>query len=150
MSIDDVRQIETMLRCLEAAENNHTPDDTIGMMAEDVVVMVPDLEVKEGREACARFIREMDACLAEAFDRRIRYVSAEVRVLGDLAFDRGTFAFGVFFRDRSEARINRGKFLILYARIDGAWKISRLIVSRDDHEEVCDPAAAQSELGLDG
>lgn len=43
MSSDDVRQIETMLRCLEAAENNHTPDDTIGMMAEDVVVMVPDL-----------------------------------------------------------------------------------------------------------
>jgi ketosteroid isomerase-like protein len=138
-----------MLRRVEAAENNHTPDDTIAMMAEDVVLMVPDFEVQEGREACARFIREMDACLAEAFDRRIRYVSTEVRVLGDVAFDRGTFAFAVLFRDQDEARINRGKFLILYVRSGHEWKISRLIVSRDDPEELCDPAVAKSEFGVD-
>lgn len=132
----DVRQLDDMRRRWEAAENNHTVDDVVAMMADDAVLMVPDFAVQEGRDACAQFVRAIDADLAGAFDRRIEYVSAEVRVLGDTAFDRGSFSFVVFFKDSIEARINRGKYFVLYMRTRGEWKISRFIVSRDDPEDV--------------
>ena len=133
---NDIREIEAMLRRLEDAENNHTPDVMVDMLAEDAVIMVPDFDVQEGRTACAQFLREIDTFLAGAFDRRIHYVSAEVRVVGELAFDRGSFSFAVFLRDTIEARINRGKYLLLYTRAaQGRWQLSRGIVSRDEPED---------------
>jgi hypothetical protein len=54
---------------------------------------LPVFFVYEGKEACAEFLRGMLAWMIEALDRHIAYVSAEVCVLGDHAFDRGTFAF---------------------------------------------------------
>ena len=147
---DDVHQIRAILRRIEAAENTHSPDDIIALMAEDVVLMVPDYEVAEGKEAAARLTREIAAFLAGSFERHIRYASSEVRILGDAAFDRGTFEFVVFLREVMEARINKGKYFILYTRADDGWRISRVIISRDDPEEVCEPGVAQSRFGLEG
>lgn len=133
-----------MLRRLEAAENDHTPDVVIEMMADDAVLMVPDFEVQEGREACAKFIREIDAFLAQTVHRRIQYVSAEVSVFGDVAFDRGSFSFVVSLKDVDDAvdaQINRGKYLILYTRaLGGSWQIARVIVSRDEREDTLERA----------
>jgi hypothetical protein len=53
------------------------------MLAEDAVIMVPSEPVQEGKAACATFVTEVTAGLREHFDRRIVYVSAEVRIIGD-------------------------------------------------------------------
>jgi hypothetical protein len=82
------------------------------------------------------FLRELLPGLIEFFDRRIIYTGSEVRILDDIAYDRGEFAFTV--RPRSggnESRVT-GKYFWLYARAaDGGWRLSRAVVTRDDVDE---------------
>ena len=99
-------------------------------------MMVPDFPVQNGRDACVGFLGELLPGLVEVFERRIVYSGSEIRVLGDMAFDRGEFAFTI--RPRSggvESRVT-GKYFWLYSRAaDGGWRLSRAVVSRDDPDE---------------
>jgi ketosteroid isomerase-like protein len=105
------------------------------MLADDAVIMVPNRPVQEGKTACARFVADVMAGLLEQFDRHIIYVSAEVRVIGDCGFDRGSFTFTVAPRSGGESSRENGKYLFLYSRaVDGSWKIARAIVNLDDHD----------------
>lgn len=93
----------------------------------------PDFPVQEGREACAAFVCEVLSGLLDHFHRSITYVSTEVRVIGDYAFDRGSFSFTVVPKTGGEKSEARGKYLWLYsASADGFWKLARLIVSLDE------------------
>ena len=59
----------------------------------------------------------------------------EVRVIGEYAFDRGSFAFSVAPRSGGDTSRETGKYLFLYSRAaDGSWKIARAIVNLDAHE----------------
>jgi len=131
----DVRQIDDILRRIEAAENAGDATAMIDLLAEDAVIMAPDQPVQEGKAACAAFLTDVIASLFEQFDRRIAYVSAEVRVIGEYAFDRGSFAFSVAPRSDGDTSRETGKYLFLYSRAaDGSWKIARAIVNLDAHE----------------
>ncbi len=131
----DVRQIDDILRRIEAAENAGDATAMIDLLAEDAVIMAPDQPVQEGKAACAAFLTDVIASLFEQFDRRIAYVSAEVRVIGEYAFDRGSFAFSVAPRSGGDTSRETGKYLFLYSRAaDGSWKIARAIVNLDAHE----------------
>jgi uncharacterized protein (TIGR02246 family) len=131
----DVRAIEDILRRIETAENTGNSSEIADMLAEDAVIMVPNQPVQEGRAACARFVSDVMAGLLEQFDRRIVYVSAEVRVIGEYGFDRGSFTFTVTPRSGGETSRDTGKYLFLYSRaVDGSWKIARAIVNLDDHQ----------------
>jgi uncharacterized protein (TIGR02246 family) len=136
----DVREVEDILRRIEAAENTGNSSEMADMLAEDAVIMVPNQPVQEGKATCARFVADVLAGLLEQFDRRIRYVSAEVRVIGDCGFDRGGFTFTVTPRSGGEMSRETGKYLFLYSRAaDGSWKIARAIVNLDHHDAE-DPA----------
>ena len=131
----DVRQIDDILRRIEAAENAGDATAMIDLLAEDAVIMAPDQPVQEGKAACAAFLTDVIASLFEQFDRRIAYVSAEVRVIGEYAFDRGSFAFSIAPRSGGDTSRETGKYLFLYSRAaDGSWKIARAIVNLDAHE----------------
>ena len=131
----DVPEIEHILRRIEVAENTGNSSEIAGMLAEDAVIMVPNQPVQEGRAACARFVEDVTAGLLEQFDRRIVYVSAEVRVSGDCGFDRGSFTFTLVPRSGGKTSRETGKYLFLYSRaVDGSWKIARSIVNLDDRE----------------
>jgi uncharacterized protein (TIGR02246 family) len=131
----DVREVGDILRRIEVAENTGNSSEIADMLAEDAVIMVPNQPVQEGRATCARFVTDVMAGLLEQFDRRIFYVSAEVRVIGDCGFDRGGFTFTVTPRSGGETSREAGKYLFLYSRAaDGSWKIARAIVSLDDHD----------------
>jgi uncharacterized protein (TIGR02246 family) len=131
----DVREIEDILRRIEIAENTGHSSEIAGMLAEDAVIMVPNQPVQEGRAVCARFVADVLAGLLAQFDRRIVYASAEVRVIGDFGFDRGSFTFTVAPRSGGETSRETGKYLFLYSRAaDGSWKIARAIVSLDEHD----------------
>ena len=108
------------------------PDSLADMMAEDVILMVPDQPVQEGKAACAAFVHQVLSCLLSEFNRRITYVSAEIRVLGDFAFDRGTFSFTMSRRSGGYTTEETGKYLFLYSRTAGrSWEMARLIVNLD-------------------
>jgi uncharacterized protein (TIGR02246 family) len=131
----DASQVAAILRRLETAENAGDADDIGLMMAEDVVIMVPNYPVQEGRSACSGFVRETLTGLLEHFNRRIAYVSAEVRVLGDWAFDRGTFSFTISSKAGGETTAEHGKYLFVYSRgADRSWRVARVIVNLDDRD----------------
>ena len=133
---DDTQKLAAILRRLEAAENTGDAESIISMMADDMVLMVPNEPMYEGQAACAEFLRGMLAWMMEALDRHIDYVSAEIGVLGDHAFDRGTFAFTATPKAGGDTVHAQGKYFWLYARDgNGSWKLSRGIVSLDDPPE---------------
>ena len=137
---DDRQELAGILRRLQTAENAADAEYIISMMADDMVTMVPNEPVYEGKEACAEFLRGMLAWMIEALDRHIEYVSAEISVLGDHAFDRGTFSFTATTKSGGDTTHAQGKYFWLYSRdVNGSWKLSRGIVSLDDpqEEDVC-------------
>jgi uncharacterized protein (TIGR02246 family) len=142
----DERVVAALREALEAAENAGDADAAAALFADDAVLMVPDFPVQEGKAACAAFMRDIMAWLAAQFDRHITYVSAEVVVIGDLAFDRGTFSFTVSARSGGERTEVTGKYLWLLRRTAAEpWKVARLIVARDDESH--DDAAKIAETG---
>ena len=132
----DLNAIVTIRDALEAAENAGDADAVATLLSDDAVVMVPDFPVTEGKTACTHLMRDIMAWLFEQFDRRITYVSDEVAIIGDMAFDRGTFAFTVSPKSGGESAQVTGKYLWLLSRTPGGeWRVARLIVSRDDESD---------------
>jgi ketosteroid isomerase-like protein len=131
----DALTLSDMLRRLEAAENSGNFEDIAAMLAEDAAIMVPNYPVQQGKAACAVFLRDVLTGMMKEFHRQIAYSSDEVSVLGDWAFDRGTFAFTIAPKAGGEATLECGKYLFLYRRFDdAAWKLSGAIVNLDEHE----------------
>jgi ketosteroid isomerase-like protein len=136
MSVDsDLRAVHDLRARLEAAENSGDSAYIGSMMAENMAIMVPNEPIKEGKAACAGFIRDILGHIYANFDRRIAYVSDEVSVHGALAFDRGRFSFTVTRKDDGTITQAVGKYFWVYSReAQGGWKLSRLVASLDDDE----------------
>ncbi len=133
----DLEELREIHDRLEAAENDGNAGYIGEMMAEDAVIMVPNFDVQQGRADCARFIGDLLPELLAHFDRRIIYVSDEMRVIGDgIAFDRGRFRFTAVPRSGGDATEATGKYFWLYSSAPGdSWKLSRLIHSLDEEEQ---------------
>jgi uncharacterized protein (TIGR02246 family) len=134
-------------RQFEAFENSGDTDATAALLADDAGLIVPDYPVQEGQAAIIGFLNEVSGWLLSNFDRHVAYVSAEVAMVGDdVGFDRGTFAFDVTRKSGGPVTHVTGKYLWLLRREDGArWKMSRIIVTRDDDPESEEDAAARVE-----
>jgi ketosteroid isomerase-like protein len=131
---DDIAAIGAVRQGLQAAENAGDHDAAVALLSEDAVLMVPDFPVQQGRAACHEFLRDVMGWLAERFERRIHYDSAEIVVDGDVAFDRGTFSFTVTPRSGGKTTHTTGKYLWILRRSEEkeGWQVSRLIVARDE------------------
>src|SRR5206468_3999601 len=133
--MSDVHILSDIRDRLTAAENAGDPEPICAAMADDVVLMVPSAAVQEGKVACAAFLRELLPSLLQEFDRHINYTSTEVRLFGDIAFDRGTFAFSVAPRTGGPSEMNVGKYFWLYERSGETWKLARVIVCLDERSD---------------
>jgi uncharacterized protein (TIGR02246 family) len=134
--MSDITELHSIRERLAAAENAHDADVLINLMAEDVVLMVPDFSVQEGRAASARFMRDVTEFFRESANRHITYVSAEVRIIGEAAFDRGTFSFTFESKDGEESVVETGKYLWMYSRESTrGWRMWRMIVSLDQRDD---------------
>ena len=132
----DSDRIRQLLRSIEAAENSGQPERLVELLADDVVLMAPDHPVHEGKEKCAAFVTTVLADLFENFDRRIVYTSAELRMFGSHAFDRGRYTFSVAPKAGGEVTQGTGSYLFLYSRSPaGDWKLARAIVNQDSAPE---------------
>ena len=134
--MSDRRAIETIRKTLEQAENAFDAEATAALFDDDVVLMVPDYPVQEGKPAATAFTAAIFEFFRSHLNRRIIYTSAEVSLFGDIAIDRGTFRFDVKeIGDKAYERVT-GKYLwVLRRRGAAGWKIARSIISRDDPEE---------------
>ena len=121
---------------LQAAENAFDPDPIVRLMADDMVLMVPNEPVQEGKPGCTAFVRRMLTEQQEWFDRVISYVSEEVAIRGEVAFDRGSFSFTVVVKHDGRRSEATGKYFWMYVLDrDGGWKLARAILSLDDEPE---------------
>jgi uncharacterized protein (TIGR02246 family) len=135
-SEDDRRVLHEIRERLEAAENAGDTESFVAVMSDDMVLMVPDQPVQEGKASCAAFVRNVLSGLLSRFSRHITYTSDEVAVIGDVAFDRGTFAFTVTPREGGLTTRVTGKYLWLLRRDgDAPWRMSRVMMSVDEGEE---------------
>jgi ketosteroid isomerase-like protein len=131
----DIEELHEIRARLQAAENDGDAAYIGGMMADGAVLMVPNQPVREGKAACAGFIAEILPSLLSHFDRRIIYVSDEVRVIGDFAFDRGRFRFTAVPRSSGDASESTGKYFWLYSWHSGSsWKLTQLVHVLDEEE----------------
>ena len=136
MTTDDSRQLAELLTRIQAAENSGDAASMVDLLAEDAVIMAPDFPVHEGKAACAEFVTAVINDQFTHFDRRIAYISAEVRVLGSHAFDRGSFSFTVTPRSGGDLISATGRYMFLYARdAAGSWKLARAIMNLDTPPE---------------
>lgn len=132
----DSDRIRQLLRDIEAAENSGRPERFGEIFAEDAVLMAPDYPVQEGRENCAAFVTQVLNEVLEHFDRRIVYTSAELRMIGSHAFDRGRYTFSVVPKAGGETTQGTGSYLFLYSKNHaGDWKLARAIVNQDSPPE---------------
>jgi ketosteroid isomerase-like protein len=141
----DLKTLTAVRQALEAAENAGDADAAAAHFTDDIVLMVPDFPVQEGKAACLEFLRDLMGWLLAQYDRHITYVSAEAAIAGDMAFDRGTFSFTVTPRSGGEPTHVTGKYLWLLARTASQpWRVARLIVCRDDEAGRHDAGEAES------
>ena len=120
----DVRALNELRERTMEAENAGDASFFERVSAEDVVVMPPGMPAVSGRAATVAFMR---AFLGQ-FDLRIQYVSEEIRVHGDLGFDRGTYSQTLTPKGVSQANRESWKYLWIYSRrSDGPWEFSRVI-----------------------
>ena len=120
----DVQAITEIRERTMHAENVGDAEFFDSACAEDVVVMPPGMPVVVGRDAAVGFMR---AFLGQ-FDLRIEYVSEEIRVDGDVAYDRGTYSQTLGPKCGGTEASENGNYLWLYRRAaDGTWKMARVI-----------------------
>jgi uncharacterized protein (TIGR02246 family) len=124
----DVVAITALRDSIQAAETGGRPDGMFAAFAEDVVVMAPGMPALEGKPAATEAMRGM----FQAMSMSVQYASAEMVVMGDWAFDRGSYSGTMTPKAGGPATADRGKYLwLLHKGPDGSWKYHRVIWNAD-------------------
>jgi ketosteroid isomerase-like protein len=90
--------------------------------APDIVAMPPNRPSKIG-DADRQWIRDFLA----AYTVEVQYKSDEIVIAGDWAFDRGTATETMTPKAGGPAATESAKYLWVYQRLNGEWKLARLI-----------------------
>lgn len=127
-SPDDVVAIVSLRDSIQAAETGGRPDGMLAAFAEDVVLMAPGMPAMVGKTAATEAIRGM----FQAMTFSVQYASDEVVVMGEWAYDRGSYTASMTPKAGGPAGADRGKYLwLLHRQADGSWKYHRVIWNAD-------------------
>jgi uncharacterized protein (TIGR02246 family) len=114
----DARQsIEAANAAFAAAYSQRDTAAVAAMYTAGGQLLAPNEKVIEGRPAIEKYWKgAMDAGV-----KSVKLDSTEVESLGDSAFEVGSYTlFGT-----NGAAIDKGKYIVIWKRIDGAWKLHR-------------------------
>ena len=132
-SQSSLAEIHAIREQMEAAESAGDWQRIVDCYHDDVVSIVPDFPVQEGKDACAEFLGELLPALLEAFVRPIKYISDDVSIHGDIAFDRGTFWFTSTPREGGATVRTAGKYFCVLGRSNGGpWRVTHWVTTRDE------------------
>jgi uncharacterized protein (TIGR02246 family) len=111
-----------------AAHNAGDADAVAALYADDAVVSAPGVPPVRGsaavREAIGKDIADMKAGAVTL----VASPDADVGVSGDLAWIWNTFTV----KDKSGGTVDAGKYLTVFTRKDGTWRITRDIWNSDN------------------
>lgn len=99
---------------------HYTANDAAGIAAlytEDAQLLPPDQEIVSGRAAIQEFFARTNPPGSAA----IEIATVEARVLGDYAHRQGSF----LLKSPGGEAVVAGKFLELWKKVDGQWRIHR-------------------------
>ena len=126
---DQREQLDRIRRETEAAENAASADRMRVHMAEDVVMMAPNMPAVTGAANATQAMRQF----FDAFDLQIQYASSEIVVAGEWAFDRGVYSQTLTPKHGGPPLRETGKYVWLYRRTpEGSWKQARVIWNSND------------------
>jgi ketosteroid isomerase-like protein len=118
----DGAEIRAMSDQWEAALNSGDIDGIVSLYAEDCRLMGPDMPMAMGREAVrAVFGAMIDAGLGGEL------TTVEAMQMGDRGYNLGTFSISA----KDGTVVGTGKFLELWQKIDGEWKMVNDIWNND-------------------
>ena len=118
---------EERAKMAEVAEkwlNSYASGDLDGIMS----VMHTDALLMPHNQATSRGTEEVRAYFATRIGRPgVELVDdlQEIRINGDWAYVRGKFRFEIDLRPDKPPIIHNGRYLILYEKVDGDWKVLR-------------------------
>lgn len=93
------------------------------LYTDDALVLYPNLPAVAGKSAILGYFRGF---FAEFRQEAFELVSAEVRIVGSWAFDRGTYRWRGVPRAGGEPSEDHGKYLVILERQpEGSWKVAR-------------------------
>lgn len=115
----DREDIETRLTEFETALNGGDAAGVAALYTEDAMVLPPDGEIAEGREA----IHALWQSLIDAGLGQIDLQPADIEVAGNVAAETSTFE-GVVTSEEGETPV-AGKYVVVWKRIDGVWFLHR-------------------------
>ena len=95
--------------------------------APDVVVMPPNAQAVNGRDASVEMMRQFFS----KNELQIEYANTQVQVTYDQAFDRGTYSQTVTPKDGGAPIAGKGSYWWFYTRKDGNWLQTRVIWTND-------------------
>ncbi len=133
----DRAAVDSIRREFEAGENAGDVDRMSRHFATDVIGMPPSRATTVGPDALRETLRKFLA----AYNVEVRYKSDEIVVAGDWAFDRGSANEILHPKAGGPAETSNGKYIWLYQRVNGEWKLARLIWNADPAPEAPPPAA---------
>lgn len=108
---------------IQAAENAGRVDLMRPFFADDLVIMAPGFPPVVGADAAAEFMAGFFA----QFDVEVSYASAEIVVMGEWAFDRGSGRQALKPKGGGPPTSENTNYLWLYRRDpSGAWKYARV------------------------
>jgi uncharacterized protein (TIGR02246 family) len=127
--------LEADLRAIEAINERdmqfalaNDSDKMMSQWADDIVVLQPAGPIMRGRQAIAKTFQEIESPEIVEYKLDIQ----EVSVLGDHAFQWGTYRYSMRPRTGGDTVHTSGKLMrILQRQSDGSWKIYRGISTID-------------------
>jgi len=131
MLADDLRVIEDLHRRDKTASLARDPETLVSLMDEDIVLIVPGGPPTRGRAALAAGLR---ASFEETRqDKILEYVHdfEEVKVLGDWAFEWGSFRGTTLKPDGTKIKESGHLLRLLRRQPEGGWKVARAIATAD-------------------
>lgn len=121
-----------------AAYNAGDADAAVGLYAEDAVDMPVGQPNATGRAA----IREIIAAQFAAGKATASLASDEMQLMGDWAYDRGTYSVSIVPTAGGDPINVSGRYLVILRRqADGSWKLVRSIDNSPTAPEPAAPAA---------
>jgi ketosteroid isomerase-like protein len=138
----DARAVREVSDAFVVAEVNGDVDAFERLLADDAVIMAPWTEPLEGKAACMAFVRKLLPELYAEFEREVTLQTAELRVMGDWALERGVMVNVLKPRAGGPIERERYNFVFLFSRdATGAWKGARTIFNTIEQSTDCEVEA---------
>jgi uncharacterized protein (TIGR02246 family) len=124
----DVKAIDSVREAHVAALNDGDARAWAALFTDDGVQMPPNMPANIGRSA----IEGWSTGFMDMFGLQFALSVDEVRVLGEWAFERGTYTIGLKPRSGGPSMQDAGKYITIYQRQPGdGWRMARDIWNSD-------------------